>query len=61
MRTVKWLATERIIPNYGVASPQSEISLPDELASRFVEQGEAELIDVERAPKRAGKKEVSSE
>ena len=43
MKQVEWLSPERIIPSCGVASPGALISLPDELADKFIAQGEARM------------------
>jgi hypothetical protein len=40
MKQVEWLSPERIIPANGVATPGQLISLPDDLADKFIEQGE---------------------
>ena len=45
MKTVKWLSSERIIPNCGVAIPGQEITLPDVVADCFIAQGEAVKIE----------------
>lgn len=44
MTEIIWKSEERIIPNYGVASTGDPIILPDDLAQKFIEQGEAEAV-----------------
>ena len=43
MTEVKWKSETRIIPGHGVAERGGTILLPDLLAAKFIEQGEAEL------------------
>ena len=43
MKSVQWLSSERIIPDWGVATTGQLISLPDDLADKFITQGEAIL------------------
>ena len=43
MKQVEWLSPERIIPSCGVAAPGVLISLPDDLADKFIAQGEARM------------------
>ena len=49
MKQVEWLSPERIIPSCGVAAPGSLINLPDDLAEKFIAQGEARLPPVQHA------------
>lgn len=41
---VIWIAPSRIIPNYGEAETNQIINLPDELAAKFIDQGEAKIV-----------------
>lgn len=43
MKQVEWLAPERVIPSCGVAAPGALINLPDDLADKFIAQGEARM------------------
>lgn len=43
MKQVEWLSPECVIPSYGVATTGQLISLPDDLADKFIAQGEARL------------------
>jgi len=43
MKQVEWLSPERIIPSCGVATTGQLISLPDDLADKFIAQGEARM------------------
>jgi len=43
MKQVEWLSPERVIPSCGVATTGQLISLPDDLADKFIAQGEARL------------------
>ena len=43
MKQVEWLSPERIIPSCGVATTGQLISLPDDLADKFIAQGEARV------------------
>jgi hypothetical protein len=43
MKQVEWLAPERIIPSCGVATTGQLITLPTELADKFIAQGEARV------------------
>lgn len=36
-----WVVEDQIIPNYGVATINGDIDLPDDLATSFIEQGKA--------------------
>lgn len=41
MKLVTWLSTERIIPNHCFVQPGDAVYLPDDLADKFVKQGDA--------------------
>ena len=43
MKQVEWLSPERIIPSCGVATTGQLITLPTELADKFIAQGEARV------------------
>lgn len=43
-KQVEWLSPERVIPSCGVATTGQLISLPDDLADKFIAQGEARLL-----------------
>lgn len=43
MKQVEWLSPERVIPSCGVATTGQLISLPDDLADKFIAQGEARM------------------
>ena len=43
MKQVEWLSPERVIPSCGVAATGQLISLPDDLADKFIAQGEARV------------------
>jgi hypothetical protein len=43
MKQVEWLSPERVIPDHGVATTGQLISLPDDLADKFIAQGEARM------------------
>lgn len=49
MKQVEWLSTERVIPSCGVATTGQLISLPDDLADKFIAQGEARLLPIAHA------------
>lgn len=53
MTQVEWLAPDRIIPTCGVATTGQLIALPDSMAARFIEQGEARIPV--QTPKKATK------
>jgi hypothetical protein len=44
MTPIKWKSGDRIIPDFGEVTTGTEISLPDNLAKKFVEQGEADFV-----------------
>lgn len=44
MKTVIWQDDECIVPNYGVAQPKKEITLPEELADGFIKQKRATAL-----------------
>jgi len=44
MKRVEWLSPERIIPDVGVANTGDIIGMPDDLADKFINQGEAKAI-----------------
>jgi hypothetical protein len=53
MKQVEWLAPARIIPTCGEATTGQLISLPADLADKFIAQGEARIPV--QTPKKATK------
>ena len=47
-----WTGEEQIIPNYGVATVNGEINLPDDLAASFIEQGKAKVPGAAKSAKK---------
>lgn len=48
-----WTVEDQIIPNYGVATINGEIDLPDELAASFIEQGKAKAPEAAKPAKKS--------
>jgi hypothetical protein len=57
MKTVEWLAPDRIIPACGVATTGVLITLPADLADKFIAQGEARVPQAQ--PKKTAKETES--
>lgn len=47
-----WVVEDQIIPNYGVATINGEIDLPDDLATSFIEQGKAKVPEAAKPAKK---------
>lgn len=43
MKQVEWVSPECVIPGHGVAAPGNPIYLPDDLADKFISQGDAKV------------------
>lgn len=52
MKRVRWLSSEKILPMNGHASPGEEKDLPDDVADKYIEQGEAVMVEEVKLQKR---------
>ena len=58
-KTVKWTGFTCVLPDYGVATTNEEITLPTTVADFFVESGKAEEITTKKTTTKVS--EVSSD
>lgn len=49
---ITWIGEDQIIPNYGVATVNGEIDLPDDIAASFINQGKAKAPEAAKPAKK---------